>query len=72
MVHLLPFPISPELAEQASVVPEKAWRQRLREGRGVGREGEGGEEGKVEGRGGDAVRLGVPAAPSSALITSRG
>ena len=38
MVHLLPFPISPELAEQASVVPEKAWRQRLREGRGVGRE----------------------------------
>ena len=24
MVHLLPFPISPELAEQASVVPEKS------------------------------------------------
>ena len=34
------FSISPELAKQTSEVPEKAWRQRQWEGRGMGRDGD--------------------------------
>ena len=65
------FSISPELAKQTSEVPEKAWRQRQWEGRGMGRDGEG-RGGKRGGPGrrarwrGEAemLCLGASAAPS--------
>lgn len=64
----MPFPVSPELAEQASVVPEKAWRQRRQEGRGMGRGrgGRGGELGRRARWRGEAetLCLGASAAPS--------